>query len=75
MSLVYRVVQRSLLLGLESVSGAVTSSRAKRIMREIRQYNSDPHEYIDIYPSEERFDSTIVSVINIYYPCTVAQQR
>ena len=50
-----RIVRQFLLFGpgLSTTSTAGSSSRIRRILKELRQYQRNPHSSVDVFPSEE----------------------
>ena len=50
------MVEKSLLLGVpSSMTSGTASTRNKRILRELRQYQNDPHPSVDVYPNEDKW--------------------
>lgn len=53
---VFRMVEKSLLLGVpSSMTSGTASTQNKRILRELRQYQNDPHPSVDVYPNEDKW--------------------
>ena len=63
--LISRMVEKTLLLGVPSMTSGTASSRNKRILRELRQYQNRPHSSVNIYPSEFSPDSILYFVFRL----------
>ena len=55
-----RMVEKSLLLGIPSMTSGMASTRSKRILRELRHYQNDPHPSIEVYPNEDKYRLQLV---------------
>ena len=60
---IFRMVEKSLLLGVPSMTSGTASNRNKRILRELRQYQNNPHPSVTVFPNEDKW----VNFIHILY--------